>query len=97
MFFFFNLINILAVFIFFISLFFFYFIMILFNLLAKAVLQYDPNHKIENQKQPFLMGNGVQYCLSFFLSFFTSKPPRRTQTVYIIHSGLQDEDLQVTN
>ena len=39
----------------------------LFNLLAKAVLQYDPNHIMENQKQHILMGNGVKYCLSFFL------------------------------
>ena len=44
-----------------------YFILILFNLLAKAMLQYDPNYNIENQKQHILMGNGVKYCLSFFL------------------------------
>ena len=35
--------------------------------------------------------------LSFFLSSITSKPHRRTQTVYIVHSGLQDEGLQATN
>ena len=41
--------------------FIFYFILILFNLLAKAVLQYDPNHITEIQKQHILMGNGVKY------------------------------------
>ena len=35
------------------------------TLLAKAVLQYDPNYITENQKQHILMGNGVKYCLSF--------------------------------
>ena len=41
--------------------FIFYFILILFNLLAKAVLQYDPNHITEIQKQHILMGNDVKY------------------------------------
>ena len=74
---------------FFISLFFCYFILILFNLLAKAVHQYDPNHNTENKKQHILM-----VFLSFFLSSITSKPRRRTQTMCIVHSGLQDEGLQ---
>ena len=67
----------------------------LFNLLAKAVLQYDPNHITDNQKQHILKGNGVKYCLTFCLSSITFKLPRRTQTVCIVHPGLQDD--QVTN
>ena len=35
---------------FFMSLFFFYFICILFNLLEKAILQYDSNHIMAKQK-----------------------------------------------
>ena len=96
----FNLINILAVvFLYFFVFFYFYFILLLFNLLAKAVrglLQYGPNHFMENQNL-ILMGNDVKCCISFFLSPITSKAPKRTQMVYIVSSGLQHEGLQVTN
>ena len=44
-----------------------------------------------------IMGNGEKYCLSFCLSSIASKLHRRTKALYIVHPGLQDEGLQVTD
>ena len=73
--------------------FIFYFILIVFNLLAKAVLQYDPNRIIIKNNISY----GQWHKILLFFSSITSKLPRRTQTVYIVHPGLQDEGLQVTS
>ena len=52
-----------------VSLFFFYFSLILFNLLAKAVLQYDPSHIMENQKQHITLNllGGHKWCTLYEL------------------------------